>query len=134
MSANNYKTSVFGIVNEGLDETQYAFSDIIYSINRLKGLAKSNGDEGTLIWLKELENHAYGIKEKVSKMNLLFQPYWKPQLEAVSNCLDAELRRLHALKVHLVECHKYEHVAQLRELQNDIFKMQRQIKELTVKN
>lgn len=130
MEENKFRKAPFEVVNEGLEEMHYAFSDIVQSLIKLRGLAKFNQDEKALIWLQDLENDAYGIKEKVEKMNLLFQPYLKPYLDAIANCLDAELRRIQNLKLHMVKNQKYESVAQLRDLQNDIERMKGRIKDL----
>ncbi|SDN06403.1 hypothetical protein SAMN05421813_13716 [Daejeonella rubra] len=131
MAENKFRKAPFEIVNEGLEEMHYAFSDIVQSFIKLRGLAKFNQDEKALPWLQDLENDAYGVKEKVEKMNLLFQPYLKPHLDAITNCLDAELRRIQILKLCLVENQKYEYVAQLRDLQNDIERMKCRIKDMT---
>jgi len=41
---------------------------------------------------------------------LLFQPYLKPHLDAITNCLDVELRRIQILKLYLVKNQKYGYV------------------------
>ena len=127
MAVSNDKKGIVETIHKGLEETQYAFSDLIKSIIRLRGEAKSNQDGKAVERLIEFEVQAVLIKDKVAQMNTMFQPYLKPQLTAISNSLDAEFRRLQALKSTLVQAQKYEHVAKLHDIQKDIRQLQEQI-------
>lgn len=130
MLENKFRKGTLEVMNEGLEEMHYAFSDIVQAFIKLRGLAKHYHDDKARKWLQDLENDAYGIKEKVEKMNLQFLPFLNPHLDVITNCLDTELRRIQILKLHLMKNQKYEYVAQLKDLQNDIERMQGRIKDL----
>lgn len=128
--SNKYKVGFSRLMNESLEQVQYAFSDIIKNIARLRGQAKSDQDEEAVISMDDLERRACSIQDKVGQMRLSYQDYLTPQLQAISNCLDAELRRLTVLKSHIINHNKYECAARLRELEKDIQDMQRHIRDL----
>jgi len=59
MVENKFRKGPFEAVNEGLEEMHYAFSDIVQSFIKLRGLAKFNQDEKALPWLQEIEIDAF---------------------------------------------------------------------------
>jgi len=128
--SNKHKVGFSKLLNESLEEVHYAFSDIIQNISRLRGQAKSDQDEGALIAMNDLERRACSIRDKVYHMRLSCHDYLKPQLDVISHCLDAELRRLSILKTDIINFHKYEYAARLRDLEKDIQDMKREIAKL----
>ncbi len=120
MLTNSFKKAFIDQMNDSLQEMKLVFSDMSQSIIKMRAIAKKCGDDESAIWLLTLENKIFGIKEKIEKLNRVFNSLLRDHIEDLNCCLHSEIGRIERLKTLLRENDKAKYIAQLSDIEKDI--------------